>query len=53
MAVGCSVRSRRPPIRDRQGEPYGAEAKEFLRKKLIGKDVQVGGKDGQVPGRKG
>jgi staphylococcal nuclease domain-containing protein 1 len=36
-----SIRAPRPPARDRAGEPYGAEAKEFLRGRLIGKPVEV------------
>ncbi len=36
-----SIRAPRPPARDRAGEPYGAEAKEFLRGRLIGKTVDV------------
>ena len=36
-----SIRAPRPPTRDRAGEPYGAEAKEFLRIRLIGKKVDV------------
>lgn len=36
-----SIRTPRPASRDRVGEPYGAEAKEFLRSRLIGKTVRV------------
>lgn len=37
----CSVRAPRAGGRDRAPEPYGLDAREFLRKKLIGKDVTV------------
>jgi hypothetical protein len=37
----CSVRAPRAGGRDRAPEPHGLEAREFLRKKLIGKDVTV------------
>lgn len=36
-----SVRGPRAGGRDRAPEPYGLEAREFLRKKLIGKEVTV------------
>lgn len=36
-----SIRTPRAASRDRPGEPYGAEAKEFLRSRLIGKTVSV------------
>eukprot|EP00878_Enallax_costatus_P006933 GHUV01007265.1.p1 GENE.GHUV01007265.1~~GHUV01007265.1.p1 ORF type:complete len:560 (+),score=208.13 GHUV01007265.1:80-1759(+) len=36
-----SVRAPRAGGRDRAPEPYGLDAREFLRKKLIGKDVTV------------
>jgi staphylococcal nuclease domain-containing protein 1 len=35
------VRGPRAGGRDRAPEPYGLEAREFLRKKLIGKEVTV------------
>ena len=37
----CSLRCPRAGGRDRQPEPWGADAKEFLRKKLIGREVDV------------
>lgn len=37
----CSVRAPRAGGRDRAPEPHGLEAREFLRKKFIGKDVTV------------
>jgi staphylococcal nuclease domain-containing protein 1 len=37
----ASVRAPRAPNRDRAGEPFGAEAKEFLRGRLIGQTVSV------------
>lgn len=36
-----SIRAPKPATRDRAADPWAAEAKEFLRKKLIGKQVQV------------
>ncbi len=36
-----SVRAPRAGGRDRAPEPYGLEAREFMRKKLIGRDVTV------------
>jgi len=36
-----SIRAPRGPTRDRPGEPWSAEAKEFLRQRLIGKEVSV------------
>ncbi|GBF98194.1 hypothetical protein Rsub_10694 [Raphidocelis subcapitata] len=36
-----SIRSPRVGVRDRPPEPHGNEAREFLRKKLIGKEVTV------------
>lgn len=36
-----SIRAPRVGIRDRAPEPYGNEAREFLRKRLIGKEVNV------------
>lgn len=36
-----SIRAPRPATRDRSGEPWGQESKEFLRKRLIGKVVHV------------
>lgn len=36
-----SVRAPRVGTRDRAHEPYAVEAKDFLRKKLIGRDVNV------------
>jgi hypothetical protein len=36
-----SIRAPRVSIRDRAPEPHGNEAREFLRKKLIGKEVNV------------
>ena len=41
MCRWCSVRGPRAGGRDRAPEPYGLEAREFLRKKLIGKEVTV------------
>jgi hypothetical protein len=41
FAATCSVRAPRAGGRDRAPEPYGLDAREFLRKKLIGKDVTV------------
>jgi hypothetical protein len=41
LAATCSVRAPRAGGRDRAPEPYGLDAREFLRKKLIGKDVTV------------
>lgn len=35
----CSVRA--PNWRNREPQPYAAEAREFLRKKLVGKEVTV------------
>jgi hypothetical protein len=37
----CSVRTPRVGARDRQPEPYALDARDFLRKKLIGKEVTV------------
>lgn len=36
-----SIRAPRPATRDKQAEPWGTEAKEFLRQRLIGKVVAV------------
>jgi staphylococcal nuclease domain-containing protein 1 len=36
-----SVRAPRPAARDRAAEPWAAEAKEFLRQRLVGKEVAV------------
>lgn len=36
-----SLRAPRMGTRDRAPDPFGAEAKEFLRKKLIGHTVEV------------
>jgi len=36
-----SIRAPRVGIRDRPPEPHGNEARDFLRKKLIGKEVNV------------
>ncbi|KAG2491495.1 hypothetical protein HYH03_010073 [Edaphochlamys debaryana] len=36
-----SIRGPRPPARERPAEPWATEAKDFLRKKLIGKQVDV------------
>lgn len=36
-----SIRAPRGPTRDRAAEPWAAEAKEFLRQRLIGKEVAV------------
>jgi hypothetical protein len=41
LVITCSVRAPRAGGRDRAPEPYGLDAREFLRKKLIGKDVTV------------
>lgn len=41
LCVSCSVRAPRAGGRDRAPEPYGLDAREFLRKKLIGKEVTV------------
>lgn len=41
MLLSCSVRAPRAGGRDRAPEPYGLDAREFLRKKLIGKEVTV------------
>lgn len=35
----CSIRAPRVGIRDRPPEPHGNEAREFLRKRFIGKEV--------------
>ncbi len=37
----CSIRAPRPPARDRPAEPWATDAKEFLRKRLIGRPVEV------------
>ncbi|KXZ48282.1 hypothetical protein GPECTOR_29g59 [Gonium pectorale] len=36
-----SIRAPRPPARDRPAEAWASEAKEFLRKRIIGKPVEV------------
>jgi staphylococcal nuclease domain-containing protein 1 len=36
-----SVRAPRPGVRDRAPEPYGNDAREFLRRKLVGREVKV------------
>ena len=36
-----SVRAPRPGGRDRAGEPWSSEAKEYLRKRAIGREVEV------------
>jgi len=36
-----SIRAPRPAMRERPSEPHGNDAREFLRKKLIGKEVTV------------
>ena len=36
-----SIRAPRPAVRDRPSEPWGSESKEFLRQRLIGKEVEV------------
>ena len=37
-----SIRAPRPARRDEKPEPYGTEAKEFLRQRLIGAPAQCG-----------
>jgi staphylococcal nuclease domain-containing protein 1 len=36
-----SIRAPRPGVRDRAPEPYGNDAREFLRRKLVGREVKV------------
>ncbi|MEW5318556.1 MAG: hypothetical protein WDW38_009770 [Sanguina aurantia] len=36
-----SIRAPRPAARERAGDPWASEAKEFLRKRLVGKEVEV------------
>ncbi|GFR42157.1 hypothetical protein Agub_g3009 [Astrephomene gubernaculifera] len=36
-----SIRAPRPPARERSGEPWASEAREFLRKRVIGRAVEV------------
>jgi staphylococcal nuclease domain-containing protein 1 len=37
----CSIRAPRIGARDRPSEPWAADAREFLRKKLVGREVEV------------
>lgn len=39
--VACSLKAPRMGSRDRPSEPWATDAKEFLRKKLIGREVAV------------
>ncbi len=40
-SLHCSLRAPRMGTRERQPDPWAVDAREFLRKKLIGREVQV------------